>query len=377
MSCRIIKPKRGTPTEWRTANPILAYGEIAIETCNEGCGKGFCNVKIGDGITPWNNLPYAIKNYSSDIDALENKINDRITGTVNSIYTDLNKVLLPSLSIEQKNKIQWLINEYYANKSKFAYLGNTRRESYCYPIDLGDDTSGNYFVKGCMSNGKYLINCGVLVQFILMGRDINDFINNPSTPTTSITKSFDWGYYFDFLLCKIGQDLMYSTGDRYFPYNTYTVKTTNSSGDVIETTKFTPLDGASAMAEELYRKGCEINPKDLEIGDLVFYHTQSEIDGEDDEVEQAVFRGITHVGIVYDFDSDNNPVVFESTDAWSNGMGFIGLGEHSKLKDYSRIRAVGYHSRTVMCARNPIAFGYGSNVPDTIEKYRGVLGIKR
>lgn len=47
-----IKLRRGTAAQWTSANPVLALGEPGVET-NTG------SQKIGDGTTPWNNLPYA------------------------------------------------------------------------------------------------------------------------------------------------------------------------------------------------------------------------------------------------------------------------------------------------------------------------------
>ncbi len=43
--------RRGTASMWSTANPVLAGGEMGIETDTE-------LFKIGDGITAWNALPY-------------------------------------------------------------------------------------------------------------------------------------------------------------------------------------------------------------------------------------------------------------------------------------------------------------------------------
>jgi len=54
-----IRPRRGTKTQWETANTVLAEGEIAIEVPDDGVGTGTVNIKIGDGTTEWNNLPYA------------------------------------------------------------------------------------------------------------------------------------------------------------------------------------------------------------------------------------------------------------------------------------------------------------------------------
>lgn len=47
----IIKSRRDTAENWRTANPTLAEGELGFETDTRG-------YKLGDGKTPWNSLMY-------------------------------------------------------------------------------------------------------------------------------------------------------------------------------------------------------------------------------------------------------------------------------------------------------------------------------
>lgn len=46
-----IQIRRGTANEWSTINPLLAEGELAIELDTK-------KIKIGDGSTLWNDLPY-------------------------------------------------------------------------------------------------------------------------------------------------------------------------------------------------------------------------------------------------------------------------------------------------------------------------------
>lgn len=46
-----IQVRRGTATEWTSANPTLAAGELGFET-DTGLLKG------GNGVTAWNSLPY-------------------------------------------------------------------------------------------------------------------------------------------------------------------------------------------------------------------------------------------------------------------------------------------------------------------------------
>lgn len=47
----IIQLRRGTAAQWTLANPILADGEFALE-------KDTLRIKVGDGTTVWNLLPY-------------------------------------------------------------------------------------------------------------------------------------------------------------------------------------------------------------------------------------------------------------------------------------------------------------------------------
>ena len=46
-----IQLKRGTAARWAEVNPILDIGE-------PGFVYGSNKLKIGDGVTPWNSLPY-------------------------------------------------------------------------------------------------------------------------------------------------------------------------------------------------------------------------------------------------------------------------------------------------------------------------------
>lgn len=47
-----MQMRRGTTTDWSTANPILASGELGLDT-------SLNKFKIGDGTTAWNSLSYA------------------------------------------------------------------------------------------------------------------------------------------------------------------------------------------------------------------------------------------------------------------------------------------------------------------------------
>lgn len=50
-----IQHRRGSASQWATANPILAAGELGVELATP-----VNKFKMGDGTTPWNALPYFI-----------------------------------------------------------------------------------------------------------------------------------------------------------------------------------------------------------------------------------------------------------------------------------------------------------------------------
>lgn len=53
----VIKIRRGTASQWTTANPVLAAGEIGLETNTN-------RTKYGDGVTAWSSLPYSVADAS-------------------------------------------------------------------------------------------------------------------------------------------------------------------------------------------------------------------------------------------------------------------------------------------------------------------------
>ena len=52
-----IQFRRGTYSQWNSANPTLADGEFALQT-DAGGGAAAGQFKIGDGSTNWNTLAY-------------------------------------------------------------------------------------------------------------------------------------------------------------------------------------------------------------------------------------------------------------------------------------------------------------------------------
>lgn len=284
-----------------------------------------------------------------------------------------------TLTSTQKSALQELMNDYFdANAttttgSVFKYDGSIYRENYA--------TKGNY-VDGNGSSGpyepntdRYYLNCGLFAQMIWMGRKITDFTNYQSgTPTLNINKKFSWGYYFDFLPAQLAYKLTNSSG-AYYDSNSYE----NASG----TTVATKFDNAASMAAELHRIGCEIPYGEADIGDLIFYRTDSMVDGNTDQLEQTYFRNISHVVIVYDKDTNGNLVLMECTNTYARSLGKCGLltsgsqtlesGRTLTISDLGRARAANLDCRVVMCARHPAANPtFTGNVPSAFTSYRYV-----
>ena len=61
MSMYKIRPRAGTASQWSAANTTLGEREIGFEYASGGLGIGAVKMKMGDGSTKWNSLPYAFE----------------------------------------------------------------------------------------------------------------------------------------------------------------------------------------------------------------------------------------------------------------------------------------------------------------------------
>jgi hypothetical protein len=73
---KIFKPRRGKASTMNgtKSSTVLAAGEMFIELPDTGVGTGICKMKMGDGVTAYGSLPYAM---GGDIATTE------ITGAIN------------------------------------------------------------------------------------------------------------------------------------------------------------------------------------------------------------------------------------------------------------------------------------------------------
>lgn len=60
MASKILLPRRGRRSTMLVKNPVLRKGELFLEVPETGVGKGETKVLVGDGVTSYDSLPYAI-----------------------------------------------------------------------------------------------------------------------------------------------------------------------------------------------------------------------------------------------------------------------------------------------------------------------------
>lgn len=99
MSFYKIRPRAGTESQWTTANPILAEREIGFEFPAGGIGTGEIKAKMGDGVSHWNDLAYAILPMLT-VENEESDSTDKapssayVKGKFDAIQSDLNGIRL-------------------------------------------------------------------------------------------------------------------------------------------------------------------------------------------------------------------------------------------------------------------------------------------
>ena len=139
-----IRPRRGTKsTMYETAKSamVLKEGEIFIEVPDEGVGKGASKVKIGDGVSAYAALPYALGDTDS-IEFFEERSNDA-QALINQIVTG---VSLSKFTANAKRVMQLLLNKFsnYLPISGGTINGNLTVNG---GITSQDDTSRTVSVK--------------------------------------------------------------------------------------------------------------------------------------------------------------------------------------------------------------------------------------
>lgn len=137
MSEKILQLKRGTAERWYTVNPILAIGEPGFVYDDN-------KLKIGDGVTPWNELPY-----------IEGSASETITLTpVDGSLIIKDNTIDIGISAEPGNAL--------TKKADGLYVGTSTSGNYAaglglqltdgtFSVKLADATHGLVAVDGALS----------------------------------------------------------------------------------------------------------------------------------------------------------------------------------------------------------------------------------
>ena len=99
----ILRPRRGKKATAETQNIVLKRGEVFFESPDTGVGTGTGRIKIGDGTTPYKDLPYFIDTTNLDIDVDDSVVEFEYTGNNSTVVDILNK------DIVSGNKLKDLI----------------------------------------------------------------------------------------------------------------------------------------------------------------------------------------------------------------------------------------------------------------------------
>lgn len=118
-----IRNKRDTLNNWTAKNPILLSGEIAIADDEENI-----KLKIGDGVTPYNSLPFYVGNY--------NDLKDKPTGLISKIEFTLTDWTSP------ENSVFTLTKELGLAKVLNIYKGNETSGYKAVEVDYIEISAG-------------------------------------------------------------------------------------------------------------------------------------------------------------------------------------------------------------------------------------------
>lgn len=92
-----FRPRRGKASTLKTKNPILLSGELIVEVPETGVGTGKIRIKMGDGTSAYNDLPYALE---------EEKAQESVITFTTSATTD-NATLLNEIASGRKLSELW------------------------------------------------------------------------------------------------------------------------------------------------------------------------------------------------------------------------------------------------------------------------------
>ena len=100
----IIQIRRDTASNWTTANPILALGEMGAETDTS-------KIKIGDGVTAWASVPYLIDAGDYLTATSTNTLTNKTITFADNTLTGVAPIATPTLTGVKETKVAMGAND--------------------------------------------------------------------------------------------------------------------------------------------------------------------------------------------------------------------------------------------------------------------------
>ena len=202
MSFYRIRPKSGTATQWATTNRTLGEREIGFEYVENGVGKGLVKMKMGDGVTPWNDLPYALER-NMTLDDLSQLIVQNNT-TIDSKVADVKKLLA--------NGKLLVANVVGGNSdTTFQILANNAQT-------IKTDRDNKLSTVNRLNDEVNSLNS----QITAMTQDRNNWMNTANSKVYKQTGIVPYGSYIDInFKFKEGNMLFFYDATAYYPTVTF------------------------------------------------------------------------------------------------------------------------------------------------------------
>lgn len=252
-----IKNLKDTTANWNSMNPVLLAGEIGIEEMTDGT----IAIKIGDGVTAWDTLPYATKTIG-EIDAENNALQAQIdnivltssgsgdvTAEVVQARVDLNGTNYATLKERidaNQSKSDLIAEDLYNHYQNLNYTVD-----YLVNVNLDDyKSSGNFKVRSA-AEAQTVQNipepvAGRLTIMVTTqaNRTLQIYVTNTAVPRIHIryfsgTKWSDWSRFVNETELVNYQNLNYtveviSSGnfDDYQTPGSYRIPTTSDAANI-------------------------------------------------------------------------------------------------------------------------------------------------
>lgn len=248
MAFYTIRPKSGTATQWSTANPVLREREIGIEYPDGGLGTGEIKMKMGDGVTAWNNIDYAIlplyirdgqgnavydlsmtpqPNMLINADfrsgVIKQRYKDTPNGTAISIIgagCAIDRWIINSLSLTAYDGYIKIQNNDSSSHSVMQELDKSFSELHTWFVNVKDCSEGCYLWATKNSDGDY-----AKIGDLQTGTNIFQY-GGASTPFLNFSISIPSGGYIELYQCKLEKGSIY-TGMPYWDKDYEYIKCSN------------------------------------------------------------------------------------------------------------------------------------------------------